>query len=201
MTKLRNIIINKFLEEVKLRKVDESIIDILLMLNNINNSVYTLSSCAGRLSLLCFSGRIENKRGSKVLGIHSLLTLEEFTKLISKFYDRVRHCIDVLLRVRGFIVDLAIECIEYLYYVISILKSFGFKYIYLKSISNNKIILGVRSSIDITLPLIVDSKEIIVDLNEALHLIQKYLYLNIIRVNILRIGLWYKISGYDEATL
>ncbi len=184
--------LKRFKEDLQRGLVDELIIDIIVTLNNSNN-LKTTSSCSGRIVILCFN-ELERKYYSKKSSFHFMPQRNVFVDTLTRIFKQCKGL--VLIRVRGFIVDVE-TCISDT--IRGLLRKLSFKTAIIKPTKNrNRIIVELRSSIVLDIPLLDFPNE------KIYNIVTKYLWRNFIDLNIFRNILWYTISessSDDEATL
>ena len=185
--------LKRFKEDLQKGLVDELIIDIIMTLNNDSN-LKTTSSCSGRIVLLCFN-ELERKYASKRLSFHFMPPRSLFLDTLARI---LKHCEGlILIRVRGFIVDIETRISDT---IRSLLRKLSFKTAIIKPTKNHKrIIIELRSSIILDIPLLNPPNE------KIYYIVTRYLWRNLIDLNIFRNILWYTISSGnpsdEEATL
>lgn len=189
--------------DLSIGAVDKLVVDILLSLNT-GEKLYTSSSCSGRVSFICTSKGKEFKQKARLCSIHGLTSL---AKLLEKMVHSVTKCkFTLIMRVRGFILDISIGEDSLLQFIHRIFSRLGFKGVYVKSISKRNHIIEYISPVKLDVPVVVDGLPMI-DLKDKDRIskfgefLLAYLYRNIIEVNIYRLGIWYMFQGNDDATL
>ncbi len=185
--------------DLKKGVVDELLIDILLTVNSSNAGICSLSSCSGRISFVCTSVGYEVKVHAKRYAIHKLLSCNE---LLTVIRDYCKQCGSVLfLRVKGFVLDLYLNNVEKLKYIIKLFSSLGVKNVSLKSISDSGVVIEIASPISIDIPLCNSNRTIIKLDKEFCNIVFSYFLRSILDLNIYRLGIWYKFWSNDDATL
>lgn len=183
--------------------LDKLVVDILLSLNT-GKELYTSSSCSGRLSFICTSKGKEFKRKAKIRSIHGLTSL---AGLLEKIAHSIAECkLTLIMRIRGFILDISIGDDLRLRLIHKIFSKLGFKGAYMKSVSKNNYIIEYVSPVRLDVPVMINGLAVIDfkdknRMNKLGELLLAYLYRNIIEVNIYRLGIWYTFQGNDDATL
>lgn len=184
--------LRRFKKDLQRGLVDELVIDIIMTLNSSNN-LETTSSCSGRIVFLCFN-EIEKKYCSKKSSFHFIPQRDIFISTLSKIFKQCKGL--VLVRIRGFIIDIEMGISDMLRILLSrlSLKTATVK----PTKDHNRIIVELKSSTALDIPLLESP-------NENIFIIAtKYLWRNLVDLNVFRNILWYTSSeGFsdDEATL
>ena len=171
-SKRRELFNLRLLEDIKLGRVDEDIIDILLMFNNIEE-YYTTSSCSGRITI--HKGKVyEDKRKHVVLfKMHELSKENELSDCLIEVLREHRF---VWLKVSGFIIHVITNCLENAIALAKLVRRCGMKKdICIRPIRNNEWLIVLKSPHNLSTPLsidVIDSQYVNTLVKEAVKLLR-----------------------------
>jgi len=151
-SKRRELFNLRLLEDIKLGRVDEDIIDILLMFNNLEE-YYTTSSCSGRITI--HKGKVyEDKRKHVILlKMHEPPKENELTDCL---IEVLREHGFVWLKVSGFIIHVITDCLENAIAFAKLVRCCGIKDICIRPIGNNEWLIVLKSPHNLSTPLSID---------------------------------------------
>lgn len=151
-SKRRELFNSRLLEDIKLGRVDEDIIDILLMFNNLEE-YYTTSSCSGRISI--HKDRVyEDKRKHVVLfKIHEPPKENELTDCLIEMLSDHEF---LWIKVSGFIIHVITNHLENAIALAKLVRRCGIKDICIRPIGNNEWLIVLKSPYNLSTPLSID---------------------------------------------
>lgn len=154
----KKIALGKFERDLREGKVDSKMIHTLELINSLEH-FYSLSSCAGRISLIKFSKDFRKQRGSVLHKWHEPVEAGEVLSRIEELLGKVEN---LMLCLEGAILHLSSNDLKLASKLMNQARNVGFKKGGIISMRGDEVILQLESTERLIVPIIVNS-ELIAD--------------------------------------